>query len=181
MCQRHGSILACSPGLGRWHRNPHAPKGDRRICFCGDAVPWSLLLVTRRHSPDAGSCSWPSISSTAALWSSLMTLLSLWVQTSLTHWLTPSRLVDLIDVTLACKDANWKLVADVDAEPAEDRVSNSLFQIWELSFGHKAIFFSEFKGKVWSRFWSSGKICMLILLLMFCRGYEVEYWLRFWR
>ena len=35
-------------------------------------------------------------------------------------------LVDLIDVTLACEDANSKL-ANVDTE---DRVGNSLLQIW---------------------------------------------------
>ena len=40
-----------------------------------------------------------------------------------------------MDVTRACKDANSKLVevvtvADVDGE---DRVGNSLFQIWELT------------------------------------------------
>ena len=40
-------------------------------------------------------------------------------------------------MTLACEDANSKLVevvivADVDAE---DHVSNSLLQIWELTFG----------------------------------------------
>ena len=57
------------------------------------------------------------------------------VSDSLTH----SRLVNLIDVTLACEDANSKLVevvnvADVDAE---DHVGNSLL-IWELTFGHKA-------------------------------------------
>jgi len=45
----------------------------------------------------------------------------------------------LIDATLACKDANSKLVevvtvADVDDE---DRVGNSLLQIWKLRFGHK--------------------------------------------
>ena len=45
--------------------------------------------------------------------------------------LTPCRLVDLIDVTLACADANSKhvdvvTVADVDDE---DHVSNSLLQI----------------------------------------------------
>ena len=43
-------------------------------------------------------------------------------------------------MTLACEDANSKLfevvtVADVDAE---DRVGNSLLQICELRFGHKA-------------------------------------------
>ena len=45
-------------------------------------------------------------------------------------------------MTLACEDANSKLVevvtvADVDAE---DHVGNSLLLIWELRFGHKAIF-----------------------------------------
>ena len=43
-------------------------------------------------------------------------------------------------MTLACKDANLKLVevvtvADVDAE---DHVGNSLLQIWEATFGPKA-------------------------------------------
>ena len=43
-------------------------------------------------------------------------------------------------MTLACEDGNSKLVevvtvADVDDE---DRVGNSLLQIWKLSFGHKA-------------------------------------------
>ena len=43
-------------------------------------------------------------------------------------------------MTLACEDANSKLVevvnvADVDAE---DHVGYSLLQIWELTFGPKA-------------------------------------------
>ena len=43
-------------------------------------------------------------------------------------------------MTLACKDGNSKLVevvtvVDVDDE---DRVGNSLLQIWKLRFGHKA-------------------------------------------
>ena len=44
-------------------------------------------------------------------------------------------------MALACEDATSKLVevdvtvVDVDAE---DRVGNSLLQIWELRFGHKA-------------------------------------------
>ena len=59
---------------------------------------------------------------------------------SLTYQLTNTCLVDLIDVTLACKDDNAKLVeavtvADVDDE---DRISNSLLQIWKLRLGHKA-------------------------------------------
>ena len=59
---------------------------------------------------------------------------------SLTDSLTDSCLGDLIDVTLACEDANSKLaevvtVADVDAE---DHVGNSLSQIWDPTFGPKA-------------------------------------------
>ena len=45
-------------------------------------------------------------------------------------------------MTLACEDVDSKLVdvvivADVDDE---DRVGNSLLQIWELKFGHKTKF-----------------------------------------
>ena len=67
-----------------------------------------------------------------------------WLCLSLTHSLTNgqthSRLLNLIDVTLACEDAYSKLVevvavADVDDK---DRVGNSLLQIWKLRFGHKA-------------------------------------------
>ena len=59
----------------------------------------------------------------------------LFIALSLTH----SRIVNLIDATLACEDANSKFVevvtvADVDDE---DRVGNSLLQIWKLRFGHK--------------------------------------------
>ena len=62
--------------------------------------------------------------------------LGILVSNSLTH----SFSVNLIDGTLACEDANLKLVevvtvADVDAE---DNVGNSLLQIWELTFGSKA-------------------------------------------
>ena len=43
-------------------------------------------------------------------------------------------------MTLACEDGNSKLVevvtvVDVDDE---DRVGNSVLQIWKLRFGHKA-------------------------------------------
>ena len=60
--------------------------------------------------------------------------------TLVTNYATHSCLVDLIDVTLACEYAKSKLVdvvtvADVDDE---DRVGNSLLQIWKLRFGHKA-------------------------------------------
>ena len=45
----------------------------------------------------------------------------------------------MTDVALVCEDYNSKLVevvtvANVDDE---DRVGNSLLQIWELRFGHK--------------------------------------------
>ena len=58
---------------------------------------------------------------------------------SLTHSLTNSRLVNLIDVTLACEDANSKLVEVITVADVsdEDRVGNSLMQIWKLRFGHK--------------------------------------------
>ena len=60
--------------------------------------------------------------------------------TLVSNSLTNSCLVDLIDVTLACEDANSKLVevvtvAQVDAE---DNVGDSLLQIWQLTFGPKA-------------------------------------------
>ena len=54
--------------------------------------------------------------------------------------LTHSRLVNLFDVTLACEDAYPKIdevVTFTDASD-EDRVGNSLLQIWKLRFGHKA-------------------------------------------
>ena len=56
------------------------------------------------------------------------------------HSLINSCLVDLIDVTLACEDANSKLVevVTVDDVDAEDHVGNSLLQIWKLTFGPKA-------------------------------------------
>ena len=53
---------------------------------------------------------------------------------SLNDWLTHSCLVNLMDVTLECEDAYSKLVDDVDDE---DRVGNSLLQIWKQTFGPK--------------------------------------------
>ena len=47
------------------------------------------------------------------------------VTNSLTNSLTDSCLVNLIDVTLACEDANSKLV-DVVTVADEDRVGNNL-------------------------------------------------------
>ena len=52
--------------------------------------------------------------------------------------LTDSCLVNLVDVTLRCEDANSKLVVTVADVDAEDNVGNSLLQIWELTFGSKA-------------------------------------------
>ena len=58
---------------------------------------------------------------------------------SLTNSLTHSRLVNLIDVTLACEDAYSKLeVVTVAGVGDEDCVGNSLLQIWKLRFGHKS-------------------------------------------
>ena len=59
---------------------------------------------------------------------------------SLTHSLTDSCLVNLIEVTQACEDAYSKLdevVTDADVSD-EDRVGNNLLQIWKLTFGPKA-------------------------------------------
>ena len=83
----------------------------------------------------------------------------IWIPLLLTDWLTNCCLVNLIDVTLACEDANSKLaeavpVADVDAE---DHVGNSLLQIWELRFGHKAKFYSDLQFG-WEFELKSGKI-----------------------
>jgi len=44
----------------------------------------------------------------------------------------------LIDVTLACEDANSKLV-DVVTVADEDRVGNIFLQISKLRFGQKAV------------------------------------------
>ena len=61
------------------------------------------------------------------------------VTNSLTHSLTDSCLVNLIDVTLACEDAYSKLeVVTVVGVGDEDCVGNSLLQIWKLRFGHQA-------------------------------------------
>ena len=90
-------------------------------------------------------------------------------------------------MTLACEDAYSKLVEVITVADVSDenRVGNSLLQIWKLRFGQKA--------KLLFRLWAQGlhKILKLKLrqdlkleygqffLLMFCRGYEVESWSRF--
>ena len=68
---------------------------------------------------------------------------SQWSETDpikITNSLTDSCLVDMIDMTLACEDAYSKLVKVVTVADVsdEDRVGNSLLQIWKLRFGHKA-------------------------------------------
>ena len=57
-----------------------------------------------------------------------------------THSLTDSRLVNLINVTLRCEDANSKLVQVVTVADVsnEDCVCNTLLWIWKLRFGHKS-------------------------------------------
>ena len=64
------------------------------------------------------------------------------VTNSLTDSLTDSCLVNLIDVTLACEDAYSKLVEAVTVSHVDDenRVDNSLVQIWKVKFGHKVKF-----------------------------------------
>ena len=60
----------------------------------------------------------------------------------MTDSLTNCRLVNLIDVTLACEDGNSKLVEVVTVVEVDDekRVDNSLVQIWKVKFGHKVKF-----------------------------------------
>ena len=60
--------------------------------------------------------------------------LAMLVSDSLTH----SRLVNLIDVTLACEDVYSKLVEVVTVAHVND--DNSLVQIWKVKFGHKVKF-----------------------------------------
>ena len=64
------------------------------------------------------------------------------VSNSLTDSLTHSCLVNLIDVTLAFEDAYLKpdvvVTVPVTDVSGQDRVGNSLFQIWKLRFGHKS-------------------------------------------
>ena len=101
----------------------------------------------------------------------------------LTNWLTHCRLVNLIDVTLACEDGNSKLVEVVTVVEVDDekRVDNSLVQIWKVNFGHKVKFLFGLWGKgfkVCSRFWSwcSGKI----LKLKFGHYFAADAWLWLW-
>ena len=65
-----------------------------------------------------------------------------WECLSLTDSLTHCRLVNLIDVILACEDGNSKLVEVVTVVEVDDekRVDNSLVQIWKVNFGHKVKF-----------------------------------------
>ena len=89
-------------------------------------------------------------------------------------------------MTLACGDAKSKLVEVVTVADVsdKDRVVNSLLQIWKLRFGQKA----RLLLRLWAQ--SLAKILKLklrqelkefgqFLLLMFYRGYEVEYRWRF--
>ena len=57
-----------------------------------------------------------------------------------TNSLPPSCLVNLIDLALACEDANSKLVEAITVAHVDDEncVGNSLLQIWTLTFGPKA-------------------------------------------
>ena len=61
------------------------------------------------------------------------------VSDSVTHSLTDSCLVNLIDVALACEGANSKLVEVVTVAHVDDEkcVDNSLVQIWKEKLGLK--------------------------------------------
>ena len=88
------------------------------------------------------------------------------VSNSLTDWLTNCRLVNLIDVSLACEDGNSKLVEVITVVvDAEDNVGNSLLQIWGLTFGPKA--------KLMFRLWAQGLV--KILKLRFRQDFEAGF------
>ena len=78
------------------------------------------------------------------------------------------RLVNLIDVTLACEGAFLKLVEVVTVvnNDDENRVGNSLLQIWKLRFGHKAKLL----------FTLSAQGLVKILMLKCRRDLEAEVW-----
>ena len=85
---------------------------------------------------------------------------------SLIKWLTTVCLVDYIYVTLACEDANSKLVlfiavTDVDAEKYDD----SLVKIWKLKFGH----YVKFLFRLW------GKGLVRISKLKFKQHFEADF------
>ena len=72
-------------------------------------------------------------------------------------------------MTLACEDANSKLievvaVADVDDEY---RVGNSWLQIWKLRFGHKA--------KLLFKLWAQGLVKISKLKV----SQDIDVWFRF--
>ena len=52
---------------------------------------------------------------------------------------------------------------------------------WNLKFGRKLNFCSDFEHKVWSRFWTRFWILSLVEMLMFGWNFEVDAWSRFWR
>ena len=73
-------------------------------------------------------------------------------------------------MTLARADGNSKLVEVVTVVDVDDRVGNSLLQIWKLRFGHKA--------KLLLRLSTQGLVRSL--KLKFRRDFEAEVWLVFW-
>ena len=74
--------------------------------------------------------------------------------------------MNLIDVTLVCEDATSKLVEFLTAADVydEDRVGNSLLQIWKLRFGQKA--------NLLLRLWAQGLV--KILKLKFRQDLKLE-------
>ena len=97
---------------------------------------------------------------------SLSALVIYWLNDCLTYWYCQ----DLIDVTLACEDANTKQVEVVTVLMLMLR--NVLTTVWckygSWSLVIKLNFYPDFEHKVWSRFlsWSSGES----LKLKFGRG-----------
>ena len=96
----------------------------------------------------------------------------------LTHSLTPSRFIDLINVTLACEDSNSILVEVVTLD-TETHVDNSLVQICKLwKDCHEAKFLFRLWAQVWSRFWNWS--FSEIWKLKFGQCFAADVWLRLW-
>ena len=88
-----------------------------------------------------------------------------WECLSVTNWLTNCCLVNLIDVALACEDANSKLVRLLLLVMLRLRnmLTTVCYRFGRWSFGHKIKFFSRLWAQDWSRFWrlTAGKILKL--------------------
>ena len=122
---------------------------------------WNIVFKRREFK---GSASLSIRSPLLSFYRTRVRSLVMLVSDSLTNSLTHSCLVNFIDVTLACEDANSKLV-DVVTVADDDRVGNNLLQIWKPRFGQKS--------KCLFRLWA--KSLVKILKLKFRQDLKLEF------